>query len=235
MLVDDTYIARRLQLLGDWDAALAVLAPDTNPELRAEIAVERWFFQMSRHDEAEQAVAVLDQDSPAARVLRGRLAYSRLFFGREPRPDDRADAEAAYRAAVRDGDEDTRGWAEFHWGVLLDNVDRDPAAALPHYEAALEAAEKNRDGILEAMTIRHMTGYKEPAERIRMFRRSLHLRSALGVRHQVLAAQASLAQELPEGDPEREALTEAYLAGAAELGIAWLLSGRTGTSEDFES
>ena len=67
-----------------------------------------------------------------------------------------------------------------------------------------------------------------------MLRRSLHLRAALGARPWTLAAQATLAAELPEGDPERAELTEIYLAGAEELRIAWLLGGKSGTSEDFE-
>ena len=234
MIADTAYTARRLWLLGDWDAALSVLGPDGDTELRAEIAAERWLFQLAGHDEAEQAVAALDPDTPAARVLRARLAYSRLLFGRDVRPGDRTDAEAGYRDAVRDGDDATRGWAEFHWGVLLDNIDEDLDAALPHYEAALELAGKLGDASLEAIVIRHLSPREEPAERIRLLRRSLHLRAALGARPYTLAAQATLAAALPEDDPERAVLTEAYLAGAEELGIAWLLGGRTGSTEDFE-
>jgi hypothetical protein len=234
MIADTAYIARRLWLFGDWDAALAVLGPDTDAELRAEIAVERWFFRMAGHDEAEQAVAALDQATPAAEVLRARLAYSRLLFGRDPRPGDRADAEAGYRNGVRDGDESTRGWVEFHWGCLLDNIDKDADAALAHYETALEIAVKGGDAGLESIVIRHLSHREEPAERVRMLRRSLHLRAALGIRPYTLAAQATLASELPEDDPERADLTEAFRAGAADLGIAWLLSGGSGSTEDFE-
>lgn len=224
MLSDDAYTARRLQLLGEWDAALAVLDPDAEPELRAEIAVDRWFFRIEGHEEAEKAVAALDSASPTAHLLTARLAYSRLLFQREPRADDRAVAEAGYRAAVESGDEKLRGWAEYHWAVLLDNIDEDPAGALPRYERALEIAKKTGDGYFESYIIRHLAPHKEPAERIAMLRRSLHLRAALGARPQTLAAQALLADNLPENDPERAELMQVFRPGAEELRIGWLLS-----------
>jgi hypothetical protein len=224
MISDDTYMARRLHLLGEWDAALAVLDPDTEPELRAEIAVDRWFFRIEGHDEAEKAVAALDPASPTAQLLTARMAYSRLLFQRNPRPDDRAVAESGYRAAAQSGDEELRGWVEFHWGVLLDNVDQDPADALPHFETALEIATKLGDGYLESYVIRHLAHYKEPAERIAALRRSLHLRAALGARPQTVAAQAALAANLPEDDPERAELMRTFRPAAEELRIGWLLS-----------
>nr|WP_253267676.1 hypothetical protein [Streptomyces asoensis] len=224
MLSDDTYIARRLHLLGEWDAALAALGPDAEPELRAEIAVDRWFFRIEGHEEAEKAVAALDPASPTAHLLTGRLAYSRLLFRRDPRADDRAVAEAGYRAAVESGDEKLRGWAVYHWAVLLDNIDQDPAGALPRYETALEIATKSGDGYFESYIIRHLAPHKEPAERLAMLRRSLHLRAALGARPQTLAAQALLADNLPEDDPERAELMRTFRPGARELHIGWLLS-----------
>ncbi|MFL6109995.1 MAG: hypothetical protein ACJ786_01370 [Catenulispora sp.] len=224
MITDDTYTARRLHLLGEWDAALAILGPDADPELRAEIAVDRWFFRMEEHDDAEKAVAALDPEAPATRLLIARLAYSRLLFGRDPRSDDRAVSEAGYRSAAQARDEALRGWAEFHWGVLLDNIDKAPAAALPHYETALDIARSLGDGYLESYVIRHIAQQKAPDEAIPLFRRSLHLRAAVGARPQVLAAQAALAYNLPEDDPERAILMETFRAGAKELRIAWLLS-----------
>ena len=244
MITDTTYIARRLHTLGEWDAALAVLAPDAaldadahtdaERELRAEIAVERWFFLWTGHDEAEQAVAGLDPSTPLAHLLRARLAYSRLLFQRDPRPDDRAAAEAGYRDAVCDGDDALRGWAEFHWGCLLDNIDEDADGAVPHFETALDLALKNSDIALEAIAVRHLAAHREPAERIRLLRRSLNLRTALGVRPYSVAAQATLASELAEDDPERAELVEIYTAAAEEMGIAWLVGGGTGTTEEFE-
>ncbi|MGW1208322.1 hypothetical protein ACWD5F_01655 [Streptomyces sp. NPDC002499] len=223
MVADDTYVARRLYVLGEWDAALAALGPDTEPELRAEIAVDRWFFRIEGHEEAEKAVEALDPASPTRHLLTGRLAYSRLLFRRGPRPDDRAVAEAGYRAAVESGDEKTRAWAEFHWAVLLDNIDEDRAGALPLYETSLEVATKTGDGYLESYVIRHLAVHKEPAERTAMLRRSLHLRGALGARPQTLAAQALLAANLPEDDPERAELLRVFRPGAEELRIGWLL------------
>ncbi|NEA67048.1 hypothetical protein G3I56_31775 [Streptomyces sp. SID12488] len=210
-------------MLGEWGTALAVLGPDAEPELRAEIAVDRWSFRIEGHEEAEKAVAALDPASPTAHLLTARLAYSRLLFRRDPRPDDRAVAEAGYRAAAESGDDKLRGWAEFHWAVLLDNIDEDPAGALPHYETALEIATKSGDGHLESYVIRHLAPRKEPAERIAMLRRSLHLRAALGARPQTVAAQALLADNLPENDPERAELIRTFRPGAEELRIGWLL------------
>ncbi|MFJ3899331.1 hypothetical protein [Streptomyces sp. NPDC090083] len=225
MVADDAYMARRLHLLGEWDAALSVLEPDTEPELRAEIAVDRWFFRNEGHDEAEKAVAVLAPASPAAQLLMARLAYSRLLFGHEPRADDRAAAEAGYRAVAENGDERTRGWAEYHWAVLLDNIDEDAAGAVPRYRVALEIAVKTGDDYFESYVIRHLAPHMEPAMRMAMLRRSLHLRAALGARPQTIASQALLADNLPEGDPERAELTRVFRSGAEELGIGWLLSG----------
>ncbi|WP_043682953.1 hypothetical protein [Streptomyces xylophagus] len=228
MITDDAYMARSLHLLGEWDAALAALDPDTDPELRAEIAVDRWFFRIEGHDEAEKAVAALDPASPTRHLLTGRLAYSRLLFRRDPRPDDRAAAEAGYRAAVESGDErgdeKTRAWAEYHWAVLLDNIDEDATGAVPRYERALEVATASGDGLFESYIIRHLAPHKEPAERLAMLRRSLHLRAALGARPQTIASQALLADNLAEDDPERAELMRVFRPGAEELRIGWLLS-----------
>lgn len=224
MIANNTYTARRLMLLGEWDAALAALGPDGEPELRAEIAVDRWFFRIEGHEEAEKAVEALDPASPTRHLLAGRLAYSRLLFRRAPRADDRAAAEAGYRTAAGTGDEKTRAWAEYHWAVLLDNIDEDPAAALPLYETALAVATKYGDGYFESYIIRHLAPHKEPTERLAMLRRSLHLRAALGARPQTVAAQALLADNLPEDDPERAELIRTFRPGAEELRIGWLLS-----------
>ncbi|WP_279580996.1 hypothetical protein [Fodinicola feengrottensis] len=200
------------------------MGPDADLELRAEIAVDRWFFQIQGHEEAKKAVAALDPASSTAHLLTARLAYSRLLFGRDPRADDRAVAEAEYSAAAESGDEKQRGWAEYHWGVLLDNIDEDTAGALPRYEIALEIATKSGDDYFESYIIRHLAHLKEPAEATALLRRSLHLRGALGARPQTIAAQAALAEDLPEDDPERAELVQISRAGARELRIGWLLS-----------
>lgn len=224
MIADATYVARRLFLLGEWEAALAALPPDADPELRAEIAVDRWFFQLEGHEEAERAVAALAPASPTAHLLTARLAYSRLVFHCDPRTDDRAVAEAGYRTAAETGDEKLRAWAEYHHGVLLDNLDEDSDGAIAFYESALKIATKTGDGFFESYIIRHLAHLKEPTEQNALLRRSLHLRAALGARPQTLAAQAELAHNLPEDDPERAELLQISSAGAKELRIAWLLS-----------
>lgn len=226
MVTDNTYIARRLQLLGDWDGALDVLGPDGDPELRAEIAMERWFFRIEGHDDAEKAVAALEQSTATAQLLTARMAYGRLFFNKDVRPDDREVSEAAYRAAAAAARNDIeRGWIEFHWAVLLDNIDDDFAAALPHFDAALAVAHGAGDRLLESIVIRHIAAQEPDAgKRIAMLRRSLELRAAAGARPYVLAAQATLAFNLPEDDPERADLIEIFRAGAEELRIAWLLA-----------
>ena len=55
-----------------------------------------------------------------------------------------------------------------------------------------------------------------------LLRRSLHLRAALGARPQIVAAQAALANDLPEDDPERAELIRIYRPAADELRIGWL-------------
>ncbi|SED99829.1 hypothetical protein SAMN05216533_1127 [Streptomyces sp. Ag109_O5-10] len=116
-----------------------------------------------------------------------------------------------------------RGWAEYHWAVLLDNIGEDPAGALPRYETALDIATRTGDGYFESYIIRHLAPHREPAERIATLRRSLHLRAALGARPQTVAAQALLADNLPEDDPERAELIRTLRPGAEELGIGWLV------------
>lgn len=107
---------------------------------------------------------------------------------------------------------------------MLENIDEDPAGARVHYDAALGIAMRSDHGYLESYVIRHLAQYMQPAERLAMLRRSLHLRAALGARPQTLAAQAALAYSLPEDDPERAALMQRFRSGARELRIAWLLS-----------
>ncbi|GLZ78462.1 hypothetical protein Afil01_32690 [Actinorhabdospora filicis] len=224
MISDDAYIARRLHMLGEWDAALAVLGPDGDREVYAEIAVDRWFFRVEDHETAEKAVAALDPASPTAHLLAARLAYSRLLFKHDPREDDREAAEAHYRAAAEAGDEKTRAWAEYHLAVLLDNIDEDAASAIPLYESSLAVAVRDGDGFLESYIIRHLAPHREPGERLAMLRRSLHLRAALGARPQSVAAQALLADGLGEDDPERAELTATFRPAAEELRIGWLVS-----------
>ncbi len=231
MLTDDTYIpqaaARGLHRLGEWDAALALLDGRPGGEvagLRAQILVDRHFWRLDDPAPAQAAVESLDPASPRALFLRAQLAYVRILFDRAPRPDDTQTADAGFRAAAQDGS--LRGWGVFWLGVIADNVHADPATAKAHYDASLELCRKERDLLLESYVVRHLGGYaiehdRSPGEGEMLLRRSLHLRSALGARPQVAAAQATLAGELPDG-PERETLREIARATADELGLTWL-------------
>ncbi|WUH97800.1 hypothetical protein OHR68_30430 [Spirillospora sp. NBC_00431] len=198
MIADDAYtildVARRLHVLGDWDHAAALLAEDESTEaleLKAEILYERFLFRVDGIEAAADAIAALDPESLQARLLTARLAYTRLLFQLDPLPDDYETAGAGYRFAA--ADPKTHGWAEFHWGALLDNVREDGAAANAHYAKALEASHREGDPILESIVLRHLAwrviadGDRE--EGLRMLRRSLHLRSAAGLRPQIAAAQ----------------------------------------------
>lgn len=222
--------ARRLHVFGDWDQAAALLAEDKSTEaleLKAEILYERFLFRVDDIEAAADAIAALDPDSLQARLLTARLAYTRLIFQVNPLPGDYETAEAGYRFAS--AAPKTHGWAEFHWGALLDNVREDGAAAKEHYDKALEASRQEGDLILESIVLRHLAwrvidgGDRE--EGVRMLRRSLHLRSAAGVRPQVAAAQLLLAAELPEDDPERATLVEAARSAADELDLSWVRTG----------
>jgi hypothetical protein len=215
MIANDPYIAA-LHRLGEFDAALAAAQ---DPEVTAELLVDRFFWQGQDHDAAQSAVDGLDPDSVAALYLSARMAYSRILFEYQERPDDRAVAEAGFQAVA--ADPHLGGWGEFHLGVYADNVREDPAAAKEHYAKAAATA----DPLLESYVVRHMSVH-EPDRAIEHLRRSLYLRATLGYRPQTAAAMAALAGELPDG-PERTHLQEAALLTAQELGLTWLIGSLT--------
>lgn len=234
MIANGTYTsldaARRLFAFGDWDHAAALLAEAESIEaleLRAEILYERFLFRLDGIEAATDAIAALDPESVQARLLGARLAYTRLMFQMDPLPEDYETAEAGYRIAA--ADPKTRGWGEFHWGALHDNISEDRAAAQAHYVKALQVAHQEADLILESIVLRHTAWHViEDGDReqgLRMLRRSLHLRSAAGIRPQIAAAQLLLAAELPEDDPERATLLEAARSVADELGLSWVRTG----------
>ncbi|TDD33568.1 hypothetical protein E1287_19220 [Actinomadura sp. KC06] len=234
MIANDAYthldVARRLFVLGDWDHAAALLAEEQGTEaleLKAEILYERFLFRVDGIEAAADAIAALDPESLQARLLTARLAYTRLLFQLDPLQGDYETAEAGYRFAA--ADPTTHGWAQFHWGALLDNVREDSAAAKAHYAKALQAAHQEGDLILESIVLRHLAWHVindgDRDEGLRMLRRSLHLRSAAGIRPQIAAAQLLLAGELPEDDPERATLIETARNLADELGLSWVRTG----------
>jgi hypothetical protein len=234
MITNDTYTnidaARRLHVLGDWDHAAALLSEEESTEaleLKAEILYERFLFRAEGIESAADAIAALDPESPQARLLNAQLAYVRLLFQLDPLPADYETAEAGYRFAA--ANPETHGWAEFHWGALLDNVREDSAAAKAHYAKALQASHQQGDLILESIVLRHVGWHVldggDREEGLRMLRRSLHLRCAAGLRPQIAAAQLLLAGELPEDDPERATLVETARNVADELGLSWVRTG----------
>jgi hypothetical protein len=229
MVANDPYIppaaARRLHRAGEWDTALALLAgrPDEDvAELRAQILVDRHWWRLDDPSPAQAAVDVLDTASPQALFLGAQLAYTRILFRLDPLADDAQTAGAGFQAATHD--KSLRAWGTFWLGVVADNVHHDPVAAGARYAEALELCRQEGDLLLESYVVRHFGGQaieRDRAQGEMLLRRSLHLRSALGARPQVAAAQAALAGELPDG-PEREMLLEAAAATADELGLTWL-------------
>jgi hypothetical protein len=226
MRTPDPYVGlpavRALHRSGEWDFALAELEPgEEHGELRAEILIDRFFWQGGEPGPAQSAVAALDHESIGFRYLAARLAYTRILFGREPRPDDAQVALAGYQAAAEHPE--LAGWGEFHLGVLSDKLRHDPAAARAHYARAAELCAD--DLLLESYVLRHKAGHLAEAgdkdAAVLLLRRSLYLRSTLGYRPQVAAAQATLAEALPEG-PERDALQFAAAVTAEDLGLTWL-------------
>ncbi|MCF2527329.1 hypothetical protein [Yinghuangia soli] len=232
MIANDTYclmptVIRRLHLAGEWDAALALSGDgDEGATLRAELLVDRNFWQRTGGEAAAEAVAALDPASVQARYLGGKLAYSRLLFAEDADPDDRATTEAGYRAAAED--KELHGWGELHSGTFQEHIAEDKDAAEAHYRKALAASRDTGDLLLESYAVRHLGGLAffergEKAEGEQLLRRSLHLRAAAGARPQTAAAQATLAQALAEDASERATLIEAARTTATELRLTWLL------------
>ena len=221
MITNTAYkVAGYLQAAGHWDAALDLLG-DGDPAYRAQLLVERGFFTGKGTEEAEAVVDALDTGT-AREYLRAQLAYQRLLFGT---------AYAGDEDVVRNGldaaeaDPALRGWVAFRRGVFAENVLTDPAAARASYDSAYELARAAGDLNLESYVVRHQGGQAadagDPQTAERLLRRSLHLRSALGLRPQIAAAQATLADFIADG-PEKDTLREAAQHAGRELGIAWL-------------
>jgi hypothetical protein len=230
MMTDAPYImdgapsaARLLHRQGHWDDALALLrgeAPDALA-LRAEILVDRFFWRLDGETEARRAVAaVAPHDARFHGYLEAQLAHTRLVFGLDPGPGDRARAQEGFAAAA--ADDRPAGWAVFWQGALAENVDADPRAAGAAYARALVTARERGDALLESYVVRHQAGHERaPDRRLALLRRSYHLRATLGVRPQTAAAAVTLAGELT--GPEAGELRSAAALTAGELGLTWLL------------
>jgi hypothetical protein len=210
MLPKDPY-TEALHRLGDFAGALGA---STDDETRADLLVDRFFWQGLDHDAAQYAVDALDPASATTRYLAGRHAYSRLLFEHEVRPDDQAVARAGFEAAA--ADPRLAGWGEFYLSVFAYNILEDAAAAKEHIDRAAKAG----DPLVQSYVVRHLSVH-EPERAVEHLRHSLYLRATLGYRPHTAAAMAALADSLPDG-PERTQLREAALLTAHELGLSWL-------------
>ncbi|WP_412542379.1 hypothetical protein R8Z50_07710 [Longispora sp. K20-0274] len=239
MTLDEAYlsrpelaVARHLQRAGRWDLALAHLSalpapataagttdqPGASDPLRAaltaEIAVDRFLWQLGDHTPALAAIAVLG-DTPLATLLTGQLAYwGRLFSLDLPGLD--ADPVETF-AHVLDAPE-LGGWPIFWHAVATDNLRGDSEAATAGYRKVRQWARDNGDVLLESYASRHLaTG----DDTVPLFRLSVQQRAAAGARPQLAAAQNTLADAL--GDtPEAAELRALVAYTAEELGISWL-------------
>ncbi|WP_127507181.1 hypothetical protein [Actinoplanes solisilvae] len=230
MAFDATYIPRRASVAtrvlwraGQWDEAVATLAPDALAE-RAEILVDRYWWRL---DDAGAAAAAITALAPSEPVLAGhfdaQLAYARLLFGLDPLPDDAQRARDGFTAAA--ADPRLTGWATFWLGVLADNIGGDPDTATAAYGQALAEACRRGDALLESYAVRHIGDHLLRHDReqgIIQLRRSYHLRASLGARPQTAAAARTLAGELDPG-PEADQLREAADLTARELRLTWLM------------
>ena len=150
----DADLARVLQRSGYWDHALAVL-PTEATILRAQILTDRFWWRLDDPAEAEAEVAALfPQDRVFARFYDAQLAYTRVLFEVNPRPDDTERARDGFAAAA--GDARLAGWGAFWPGVLADNVDHAPERAVAAYTHALTWARRHEDWMLESYAVRHL-------------------------------------------------------------------------------
>jgi hypothetical protein len=221
MITNDAYpMVSALHRAGEWAAALELLG-DADPVLRAQILVDHHFWSDGDPDTAEAAVAELDPESVHARYLTAWLAYTRLLFNRGPRPGDPELIESGLRAAL--DDPALAGWATFRLGIFHDNVLHEPEAGLARFREAHKLC--GDDLLLESYVVRHIAGHLldagEQDEAVTLLRRSLYLRAALGARPETGGAQATLADNLPEG-PERDLLRESATLVGTLLNIPFL-------------
>ncbi|OJF15782.1 hypothetical protein BG844_02615 [Couchioplanes caeruleus subsp. caeruleus] len=205
---------------GRWDEALACAAPAD----RAEILVDRHWWQLDDPAEAHEAVAELASSDPVrSGYLDAQLRYVRLLFARSPQADDASRARNAFAAAT--ADLRLAGWATFWLGVLAENIDRKSDEATVAYHRAQDRAVAQGDALLESYTARHIGAHllkERRDEGLRLLRRSYHLRATLGARPQTAAAALALALELRVG-PEADQLRETASLTARDLRLTWLL------------
>jgi hypothetical protein len=252
MTPDATYFARpelaparHLQRAGQWTTALGFV-PDTplGQLLRADILVDRHFWQLDPVEEAQAAVDSIQATYPAhAAFLAAQLEYWRQLQRPDAPPiaDDPVDtlgklaADAADRGTAVGHDNSTShtsahtpgfgGWAVFWHAVTLDLLRQDTDAAAEGYARALTIASTSGDQLLESYAIRHQGSHAHDAgdlaRAIPLLERSLQLRAARGARPHTAAAQAALADALGN-DPRANDLRAIVATTANELNLTWL-------------
>jgi hypothetical protein len=215
--------ARALKRAGLWSLALDLPGADS-VALRAEILTDGYWWRLEGAAEAEAAVAALvEQDPLLGGFYDAQLAYTRMLFGIDPRPDDGERVRTGFSAAA--GDQRLASWATFWLGVVAERLDHDPEQANKRYTQAFDAALRDQDLMLESYAIRHLGGQAvEDGDMtgLDLLRRSYHLRAALGARPQTAAAAVTLAACLPPG-AEADQLTEIAARTARELRLTWLI------------
>jgi hypothetical protein len=218
MQPDATYsIVRHLERAGRWDLALDLLG-DRDPDLRAELVAERFFWCNVPAD-----MSIIDAADPEhARILHARISYYHRLF--ELDGGEELDEAAIFAAAPG-------GWAAFWHGVVQDNVHHSPELAMRSYARALEL--QPGDPFLESYVVRHQGFHALDTDRERglaLLRRSLHLRAALAARPHTAAAQLALAEALGTDNSEAIELREIVIQTCNELGLSWIL--KFATSDD---
>jgi hypothetical protein len=211
MQPDATYsIVHHLERAGQWDLALEVLG-ERDPDLRAELVAERFFWQGVPAD-----MSVIDAAAPEhALILHARISYYHRLFKLEG--GEELDEAAIFAAAPG-------GWASFWHGVVQDNVHHNAELAKASYAKAAEL--DPGDAFLESYVVRHQGFHLLETDRPRglaLMWRSLRLRAALGARPHVAAAMGTLAHFLGKDDPAYVELNELALATAHELRLSWIL------------
>jgi len=239
VILDDTLA---LQRAGRWESALAATE---SPRRRAEILTDRHAW---RFDPADEAVAAIDAIRPTEPAL-AALLFSQIVYWHHLLKSDPPDRYGGYDPvegfAEAAADPALAGWAAFWQGIALENLRDEPMAAAGFYEQARRAALADGDRLLESYAVRHQGAILLDGDwstGLRLLRRSMHLRAACGARPHVTAAQRILAQVLGEGPPggdhrsaeartadleEARQLNEIADATAIELGLTWLLPGRS--------
>lgn len=183
---------------------------------RAELAVALDWYRGEHlgHDALQAAEKSVTGDPEAAwdlDFLTVRHRYGQHFFG--DGGGDHAAANLRRQAeslSDRAPDDQRRGWAEMYHGLITDNVLEERDAAPPHYQNALELAEKTGDDYLIFEALRHLGDHShddgDTALAREQWERSTESAAKAGAVIGTLAQQILLAQLARESGDEAGAL-----------------------------